>query len=240
MRHISVLLGCFLALFANAQTPEERYRAFKQQAQHNYTGFREEANRQYADFLRAAWEYYETVPAIPKPREEQVPPVVYDEEQDRNRRNRQQDNGQERDRQGERDYSRQIPVQEDIVLLPEPSPQPQPVAPVIENNNEERALQITFYGTELSFRYSQEGFALSATEGGHLAAAWEQLSSSRYDNLLYDCLKVRNQLKLCDWAYLCLLQAVSEQACGMTDAAVFLQAFLYAQSGYQMPPKRLR
>ena len=147
-----------------------------------------------------------------------MPPVVYDE--DREQRNKEQDGND-------------IPYV-DVIPQPSPTPQPQPISPVIEHNQHETLLRVSFYGTELSFRYPKDGFSLPNVHADNLAKAWEQLSGAEYDNLIYDCLDTRSQLQLCDWAYLMLLKQVSEQACGKSNAAVFLQAFVYTQSGYQM------
>ena len=212
------LLSLF-PVFLSAQSFEERYRQFRQQAKQDYTDFRSAANQRYANFLRSAWEYYRLAPAIPRPKEEQVPPVVYDEQNQR-------DNGQKRD-------DNNIPY-EDITPRPNPTPQPQPVSPVIQHNEHVTILQVDFFGTSLSFRYPETAFSLPSIQGDNLAEAWELLATEQYDNLLYDCLSARDRLQLCDWAYLSLLQLVSEQACGKGNAAVLLQAFLYVQSGYQM------
>ncbi len=213
-----VFLALTISVLCHAQSFEERYRQFRQQAQQEYTDFRDAANQHYSEFLRSAWEYYKIEPAIPKPKEEDVPPVVYD------------------DKQGEKNNEHEdnpVPY-DDILTQPQPSPQPQPVSPIIENNEHENSLQLKFYGTELTFRYPKQGFSLKSVSGDNLANAWQELSSAKYDNLIYDCLSARDNLRLCDWAYLSLLQTISESVCGKGNAAVFLQAFVYVQSGYQM------
>lgn len=239
---LMLLLCCFSIVSSTAQTLEERYRQFQQQAKQSYTDFRDAANRQYAEFLRAAWEYYQAAPAVPRPKEEQVPPVIYDEEQDRRQREQQQNQQQEEqladnDIPTPRDDEKAINDDNDIITIPDTSPQPQPISPIIEHNkgkDNEQRLSVSFYGTDISVRYPSEELTLNSTQPAALAAAWEQLSSDKFNNLLLDCLTAREQLHLCDWAYLSMLQTIAEQTCGKTDAAVFLQAFLYAQSGYQM------
>ena len=64
----------------------------------------------------------------------------------------------------------------------------------------------------------------------------QRISSQKgYTNLLHDCLKIRDTYKLCDWAYYKMLQTLSEATCGKgTNEAVFLQGYLFHQSGYQM------
>lgn len=214
MKRFLIILGILCATtIASAQTFEEQYRAFQQSAQQNYADFREQANAAYADFLRAAWEYYKVSPAIPRPKDEPIPPVVYD---DKNKQQEQEIKG-------------------DVVPQPTPNPSPQPVAPVIENNDESTTVRISYYGTSFSFRVPKnKTISLPDIEANTLAAAWDELASNDYNNLLYDCLSARDQYKLCDWAYLSLLQQLAEKLYGQSNAAVLLQAFLYANSGYQM------
>ena len=179
MRRLFCYCIClFLIISLSAQSFEERYRQFRQQAKQDYTDFRSAANQRYADFLRSAWEYYRLAPAIHRPKEEQVPPVVYDEQNQR-------DNGQKRD-------DNNIPY-EDIIPRPNPTPQPQPVSPVIQRNEHKTVLRVDFFGTSLSFRYPETAFSLPSIQGDNLAEAWELLATEQYDNLLYDCLSARDR-----------------------------------------------
>ena len=114
----SLLTGtiCCLMMAAEAQTDNFRqaYDAFQQQAETQYENFRDEANRQYAEFVKRAWEEYRVLPAIPKPKEKEVPPVVIKEE----KRKRQQPI-----------EDKQLPIEQTIVP-PTPQPQPAPLAPI--------------------------------------------------------------------------------------------------------------
>ena len=57
---------------------EKAYNAFRQQAIKEYEDFREKANKEYADFMRQAWKSYQSLPEIPKPKDEPpVPPIPY-------------------------------------------------------------------------------------------------------------------------------------------------------------------
>ena len=124
-----------------------------------------------------------------------------------------------------------------VIHQPEPQPQPQPIEPVKQNKNVkfERTIPLSLYGTEVAIHIPNRKFTLDGIEGKQIAKAWDDLSSSDFDNVLYDCLKARKDLKLCDWAYLTLLQTVGETLCGgKNNAAVAMQAYLYTQSGYKM------
>lgn len=102
------------------------------------------------------------------------------------------------------------------------------------NNDYERTAQVTFYGTTCTFHYPTQRLALYGLSDDDLSTKWLELSGGRYDNLLYDCLSIKEQMQLCDWAYLQLLNQISEKICGIGNEAIFLQAYLYAQSGYKM------
>lgn len=210
-RILLLLLSINVCLYA--QTFEERYKSFKQSAQDNYSDFRAKANAEYADFLRSSWEYYEILPAILRPEEKPVPPIIYDDKQHQ----------EDEEIRGE-----QIPQ-------PKPEPTPQPVAPIIENNKESKDVKLVYCGTQFSFRVPKnKSISLPNVNSQTLAAAWEELATDEYNNLIYDCLSARDQHKLCDWAYLSLLQQLSETLYPNSNAAVLLQAFIYANSGYQM------
>ena len=70
---------CVAALPAKAQeekTAREQYEEFRKQAVGEYEDFRRKCNEEYAEFMREAWREFEMGPAIPKPKEKPVPPVV--------------------------------------------------------------------------------------------------------------------------------------------------------------------
>lgn len=227
---LSLLLLSGIAVFANAQNAaydefrrqaEAAYRGFANDAKQEYEDFRAKANSKYAEFLKKAWEYYTAKPAIPQPKVEPVPPVVYEEPK-----------------------PEPAPVVEpapqpepviEVVEVPEPTPQPEPVSPVVENDEQHKTVNFTFYGTQMSVRFPKMSkYSLNSVGGNDLADAWLELASGSYDNLIYDCLQLRNDYKLCDWAYLQMLQTVAENIYGKSNDAVFLQGFLYVQSGYKM------
>ena len=129
-----------------------------------------------------------------------------------------------------------ILVKKEVIKVPKPAPAPEPLAPV-EPKEEIPYTQssITFYGTKVSVGFpSNETFKLAGLSEKQLAKAWTQLSTEAYDVTLNNVLAVRKKLALCDWGYVEMLQAVSEKKYGKTNEAVFMQAFLLSQSGYQL------
>lgn len=96
---------------------------------------------------------------------------------------------------------------------------------------------VSFLGTPLNVRWDKKAssFRLASTSEREVADAWKTLSDGRADNLLRDCLEVREALELTDWAYLRLLSDVSAAIAGKdTNEAALLTAWLYCQSGYKM------
>ncbi len=196
----------------------EEYEKFKNQSIKTYSNFREQCNKEYIDFLKASWDYYQVGPAIPKPVEEDVPPVVIEQDRD------------------------QVPIEDnelpfdEVMPVIEEEPQPQPLepvtpAPVIQ----ETWCEFDFFGTPMRVRAEEkQKFTLKSIEGEDVANAWEKLSRKEYDTMLADCLKLREDYNLCDWAYLLMLLSFSDAYLESYNDVILLTAYLYCQSGYKM------
>ena len=216
------LLCVFFSIPIFAQDPKtfrEQYDAFKKQSMDSYSDFRGECNRRYSEFLRGAWEWFQIAPAFERPKEENVvPPVIYEE-----------DNNEKEE---------ETVIIEDVIE-PDPQvvPQPQPVSPISpEPISEIKRKSIDYFGTKVSIATPESLVYLSDISGKALSDAWDKLSDGRYDQALYDCLQIRDQLVLCDWAYLCLLvhYASSCYEERYKNEVIFLTSFMYCQSGYDM------
>lgn len=129
-----------------------------------------------------------------------------------------------------------IPVIKKTIPQLQPQLQPQPVSPVKENKTTVKPNDFEYYGTPLEARWGGLSlFRLANTSEQAMANAYRELTSSTYNNLLYDCLEIRKEYDLCDWAYYKMLEKLAESACGKgTNEAIFLQGVLYQQSGYMM------
>lgn len=195
-----------------------QYNKFRKSVHQEYSDFREQANKEYAEFMRQAWENYKTLPAIPKPEEKEVLPVVIKEE----------------------DKKRPIEdapvVIEEEIEIPAPMPQPKPISPIKEIEGENDRHTFALYGTEMSVRLTAPlKFKITKLDIKEIAKAWETLSSDKYNNVIRDCLELRIKHQLCDWAYLRMLDRLSSSFLGEgTNEAELFKAFLYCQSGYQM------
>jgi hypothetical protein len=205
----------------------DEYNKFKQEAKDEYVDFRRQCNEKYAEFLKEAWKSYQAGPIIPKPKDETVPPVVMPKEDE------------------DKPAPKPKPVPIDTVVPPvikeEPKPQPKPVAPIYEQPQPvDNRLQFAFFGIDGRVRIPEQmPTALSAVNsdvsGDALSKAWKALSGGGYDNLIRDCLAMRIQYNLCDWAYLLMVRSLAERYCGgWNNAATFFSSWIYCQTGYQM------
>lgn len=210
---------CMLWLVAygvcQAQSLEETYRNFKQQAYSDYTSFREECNQKYVEFLRNSWSWYEGKAPLPVPEEESpVPPRPY--------------NGEN----GLPDIDTK-PVE---ITSIDNNPQPKPIEPIreIPNPNQDY-FTLCFYGQKCCIRLPEfANLSLQDCHPNSIAAGWEKLCNDDMNNAIRDCLETRLRYNLCDWAYLMFLNQLAQQYCNNHNGATLLTAFLYCQSGYQM------
>lgn len=220
-RFLSVIfIGCSISASAQINEFQRAYQEFRNQAKLGYEDFRKKANEDYAAFVRKAWAEYQTLPAVPKPEDDKEIPIIIKEE------------------------DKKKPIEdtpviiEDVIDIPEPSPQPKPVYPIREQpipTNE--YFPFVLYGTEMRVRANDTmKFRLKDISNNSLAEIWEKkLSEEEFDNLIRDCLENRIRYQLSDWAYLRMLDTFSSSFFGKgTNEAELLKAYLYCQSGYQM------
>lgn len=216
---IIVALGLFSSMAVSAQIDEfrKKYEEFKQKARQEYNEFRDEANRQYAEFMLTAWKQYKTLPVIPKPKDEDIKPVVMPEE--------------DKEKNIE---SNPIKIEE-IVKPPVPEPQPVPVAPIRDEPEIDKKYVFTFYGVSCSVRMNDNAkFSMPDYNVEQMSATWKKLSEGTCNNTIRDCLEHRIRLQLSDWAYINFLEILSENIYGKSNEAVFLMSYIYCQSGYMM------
>lgn len=67
-------------------------------------------------------------------------------------------------------------------------------------------------------------------------AAWKALCQKDYNLLISDCMTLKKEKQLSDWAYLLFTKRIGEQLYGKerTNDVVFLQMFLLCKSGYKV------
>ena len=227
MKKIALLLLlsiCFFTGKAQDRDLKAEYEAFRNKAQKEYNDFRDKANAEYVQFMSEAWKSYNSMPAVPAPKIPDFPnpPVTIPEK--------------ENEKVPE---NKPLPFEKVITPPPVIQEQPKPIAPVpvIEQpKSSEKWFSFTVFGTDCKVRLSDANkFSLKDSKEKTIAGAWQRLSQPEYNNLIRDCLGLRDSLNLCDWAYLEMLQQLSSDFLGKnTNEAALLSAFLYNQSGYKI------
>lgn len=223
LRIITIVLCVISYNTCDAQnnSNQQVFNAFRNAIHSDFESFRREAMNDFIEFLRNPWKDFESNPPIETPEETPVPPIILPD-----------------DDKAVLPPIDAAPIVIDKVIKPLPIiPQPQPISP-IEEAPVETSKKIKFYlfGTECMVRCPMNStFHLRSIKENDVADALESLSSDVYDNLIYDCLQIRAELKLCDWAYLMMLKSMSETVCqSSSNEAVLLLAYIYMQSGYKM------
>ncbi|MBQ1986750.1 MAG: transglutaminase domain-containing protein [Muribaculaceae bacterium] len=115
---------------------------------------------------------------------------------------------------------------------------PVPFVPVIVPSEETPDIfEFTFFGTPLSVRLDDScNFTLASIDNKGIATAMEEITKNDLINVtLGDCLDIRKELKLCDWAYLEMLMELSNAYYGGDcNEATLLTGYLFCMSGYKM------
>ena len=199
---------------------EKEPQGFRQMAMKEYEDFRKQCIAQYIQFVRNAWQQYDgRLPEMLPPMKE-VPPVVYDAEKESQREEK----------------STPLPFDK-IIDKPQVEEQPKPMARIPEVvSSDMHSCAFTFYGIPVKVRVGNNlKFKLRGLSEKDVADALNEVSADVSDNTIRDCLEIRYDLQMSDWAYLLLLRKMAEQACGEgTDEATLLTAYVFMQSGYKV------
>ena len=184
-----------------------------------FNQLRRQCMEDFIEFTRNPWKDFKEEKPVPIPKEDQVPPAPIPEE--------------DKDKPIE-----DQPVVIEEIVEPQPvKPQPQPVEPIEEVPVVvEKYVDFMFFGTSAKVRFDLANkVSLRGIDENSVADVLRELSDKAYDNMIVDCLALRDDLQLSDWAYLQMLKALSEEIAGTgTNDAALLLAYLYMQSGYQM------
>lgn len=200
---------------------EKEFNTFKDGSLREFEEFRNRINEEYANFIRESWSGFKSSEGIAAPVEKEIPPVVYPGEDE-----------------GAGEETAPTPIGYDKVIpAARPEPQPQPPVEIEETPAPaDTRLSVEFFGRTLKLRLSERNrFTLAGCDENSIADAWEILSGRDFNNVIRDCLTVRDHFKLCDWAYLLMLDEISRSFFGgKCNEATLLTAFIYCQSGYKM------
>ena len=112
-----------------------------------------------------------------------------------------------------------------------------PISPAPkQEGGEESVFAFNSFGTKYQVRLGERNrFTLSSVTEDNVANAIEALSDIKYDNMLFDCLKIRKENQLSDWAYYQTMETMTNEFCGKgSNEATLLLGFILSQSGYKV------
>lgn len=193
---------------------QEAFQSFKQEKKGEWDDYRRKANAEFAAFLEQPWVKKEREEPVAEPvKEPDIPPVVMPEIDD------------------------SIPEDNLIdieIYFPELDDTPTPVAPVpYKPKPSEKTLSFTYYGTSGIVRFDMSKRAvLKGIDEKAVSRFWKELSGEVYDNIVADCLTIRKERDLCDWAYYKLTEKVAESIYDTKSERAVFHAWLLAQSGF--------
>lgn len=217
---LCMAIGVVLSHAQNSKKNQEEFDAFRTEMHRDFDSFRARIMREYIEFVKNPWTEFESVEPIPQPKEEPMPPVVVPRD----------------DRDSTKIKDKPILI-ENVIKPDTISPQPKPIEEIPEYENDEyNYVSISFYGIPINIRFdNNKEYRVKSVSEKNVAKALDVLATKRFDNCIYDCLKAREEYNLCDWAYLQLVQQVTDKACGKaTNEATLLSAYILIQSGYKI------
>jgi hypothetical protein len=223
---LAIVLAFGAFPIAQAQDSFDEYVRKKKQNFNNYVTerkrefdeYRRQRNEEFARYMGQKWQQNQGQKPITLPKEKEVLPRPYDERRDGKQENK----------------------HIEAVVVPvrhTPVPQPKPIDPIEENNLSTQRGQFMFYGTRMDVRWGDVGsLRLRSIDEKEVARVFLKMTDKEYTDLMADCLKLRHQYRLCDWAYYKMTETMARAAYGgkQCNEAVLLQGVVLSQSGYKL------
>ena len=194
------------------------FNSFRDDNSDTFDSYRNQLNESYAKSLGKKWHNYQSEVPTRVPKENNAAQISYNKE--------------ENDSEVFADVVFEGNLEHTTAMIEQPTS----VSPIEENDKNDEEGTFEFYGTTMSVRWGDvSDFCLPDIKEQSIADAYRHFSSDDYNNLLIDCLKLRTDYHLCDWAYYKLLECIAVAAYdSLTNEAVVLQGVLLNQSGYKM------
>ena len=212
---------------------QSEYNAFKSATEQEFKNFRDSINAEFAKFMECAWTNFTTLPAMKAP-ETPLPPVIATPEEEKRPVVAPEHQPQKPAPKPESDtpIATLAPQSQTPDTKPAVTPKPtQELAPVV------KGFDFEYYGTPCKVGLvASHKFSLSGIDEKSVADAWRRLSGNDYVAVVDDCLRYKERLNLCDWAYLRFVEIMSSKFFGSanSDEACVMQMFILTQSGYKV------
>lgn len=230
------LFGITISISATGQTQDELekmrqdFENYKKQEEENFRKYVEEQDKAFAEFLKNDWEQFELFKSrksgrVPGP--EKIPsykpemnvkptaviPIMEIREEDMP------------------EVSKEPPV----ILEKKPLQVKLPVQEIKKPVLNRKTAIVNYYGKEINIFYDPKLHHNPGESNGPnlISNQFETLSKADYFPLIESLFQIQRQLNLNDWAYLLLVEDLSEQICLSKKEEVLFQWFILLKSGYK-------
>jgi hypothetical protein len=198
----------------NSQNFEE----FKKTQTTRFENYKKEKQLEFAAFLEKKWKEFNLfagseLPELPEPVD---PPVAEPTDTLPNQ---------------------EIPALPVVVSLPEEKPIPLPDVPVIPDNVVYNKVNVEFLGHKLTINYDKTfNLALPQITEDKIAAYWKQMAQGSFDEFIYQCFLIKNELQLNDWGYYLFVKTLADTIYPpeRKNEKIALTAFILDNSGYKV------
>ena len=98
----------------------------------------------------------------------------------------------------------------------------------------DKVVSFNFYGKDVQIRFdNSRRVRVKAGTGGEMVRCLEWLNDATFETA-EDCQRIRKELNLSDWAYVKLLEKLTETSLGKTNEAVLMMAWMMDLSEYNV------
>lgn len=213
-------------------TPMERVLAKRELNHKRHNAFRDSVIKVHLDFVRKAWNKHDVNEALARPVFDEIRPLVM------------KDNDNATNKLKIADWLRGVfsskKHKEVIVQAPTRAEKEQPTPLFdIEELKESATSDTTYFpfeycGTDFKVRLDEtKRVNIGKVNPDRIADVLGRFSSGKYDNALYDCIQIRKEHNLNDWAYYKMIQTLCDEFFGKgTNESVLLAGYLCYQSGF--------
>ena len=218
-------LGCVGLPQANAQSSDEEFEKFRKEMHEDYQDFRKQMFKEYTDFIKQPWKDGLVKEGVKTPEDQKTLPEITENNAVTNswlgrqalsvregimKMLRKLKKKEKNVKQSAKQPDRQLAINEVIKPKIDKQEQPQPIAPIKETTVpkvEYRTVKV--YGTEGKVRMGNDcRFTLGQVNSVNVGNKLSNLMTPAFDNLLFDCLKIRKERHLSAWAYLQMLKTI--------------------------------
>lgn len=220
----------------NNLSPKQKYLARRELMHKRYDTFRDSVMTAYLAFVRKAWSKFGVNAAVPKPEFKEVGPIVV---------NVTDEDDNPTDKLKIFDWLRGVFSSKSKDVVIDTITQEEQSTPLFDIQKQETVVStdiadqentyfpFEYCGTEFKVRLDEsKRVNIGKVESYRIADVLERFSGGKYDDLLYDCLQLRKEHNLNDWAYFQMVQTLCNDFFGKdTNEATLLAGYLCTQSG---------